>query len=331
MRRREFIAWIGGAAASSFAIWPLAAHARQQALLVVGYLSGVAEDASPQLLAAFRQGLGETGFVEGRNVDILFRWAGYRYDRLPALAADLVSRRAAVIVATSGAAAALAAKAATTTIPIVFELGSDPIELGLVASLNRPGGNITGTTFLGQTLTAKRLEMLHEAVPAAARVGFLINSSSSTAEADVREAETAARILGVRLVILNATDADGIETAFATVAQQRIGALLTDTDVLFNGQRERIAALAARHDLPAIYHIRETVAAGGLMSYGANVNDAYRLAGLYTGRILSREKPADLPVQQSTNVELVINLKTANALGLTFPLTLLGRADEVIE
>jgi putative tryptophan/tyrosine transport system substrate-binding protein len=325
MRRREFIAGIGGVAT-----WPLVVRAQQPQVPVVGFLNGGTESGRSPFLGAFRQGLGEQGYIEGRNVGILFRWADYQYDRLPALAADLVGRRVAVIVATTGAAAALAAKAATTTIPIVFEIASDPVALGLVASLNRPGGNITGGTFLAAQLIAKRLEVLHQAVPAAATIAYLINPNTPD-DGRISDAEAAARVLGVRLLILKATNPGEIETAFANLVQKRIGAVLADSDPLFSGQRDQIAALAARHTVPAISHVREFVEGGGLMSYGANVGDTLRLAGIYTGRILKGEKPGDLPVQQSAKVELIINLKTAKALGITFPLTLLGRADEVIE
>jgi putative tryptophan/tyrosine transport system substrate-binding protein len=325
MKRRQFIVGLGSTVA-----WPLAARAQQAAMPVIGYLSGGTESGRSGFVAAFRQGLGEQGYIEGRNVGILFRWADYQYDRLPALAADLVARRVAVIVTTTGAGAALAAKAATTTIPIVFEIASDPVALGLVASLNRPGGNITGATFLAAPLNAKPLEVLHEAVRAAARIAYLVNPNTPD---DGRRAhvEASAGILGVRLLILNATGPSEIEAAFETLVQRRIGALLADSDPLFNGQRDQIAALAARHAVPAMSHVRESVASGGLMSYGANLTDALSIAGTYVGRILKGEKPADLPVQQSTKLELVINLKAAKAIGLTISETLLATADEVIQ
>jgi len=326
MKRRAFITGLAGAAIATLR----AAHAQQPTVPVIGYLSAATSGSITPALAAFRQGLAQTGYAEGRNVDILFRWAEFRYDRLPSLAADLVGRRVDVIVATAGAGSALAAKAATSSIPIVFQIGSDPVALGLVVSLSRPGGNVTGATFLTEPLVAKRLELLHEAVPAAATVAYLVNPNTPD-DGRVTSVEAAARILGLRLVILTAASPDEIEAAFATVDRQQIDALLVDSDALFNGQREQLAALAARAAVPAIYHVRETVEAGGLMSYGASPADAYRLAGVYAGRILKGEKPADLPVQQSAKVELVINLKAAKALGLTFPLTLLGRADEVIE
>jgi putative ABC transport system substrate-binding protein len=326
MRRRDFITGLAGAAIAA----PRAAYAQQPSVPVIGYLSAATLETGPTNLEAFRQGLAQTGYVEGRNVDILFRQAEYHYDRLPALAADLVGHRVAVIVTTAGAAAALAARGATSTIPIVFQLGSDPVRLGLVASFNRPGGNITGVSFLTGALTAKRLELLHEAAPAATTIGYLFNPNGPD-DGRRGQAEAAAHTLGVRMLILNVTAPSEIEAAFATVIEQRVGALLVDSDPLFAGQRRQLAALAARYGMPAIYHIRETVEAGGLMSYGANASDAYRLAGAYVGRILRGEKPADLPVQQSAEVELAINLGAAKALGLAFPLSLLGRADEVIE
>jgi putative ABC transport system substrate-binding protein len=326
MRRREFIAGLGAAAA-----WPLAARAQQSALPVIGFLSGLTESAANNYASAFRQGLAEEGYGEGRNVDILYRWAETQFDRLPTLVADLVRRRVAVIVATGGASATLAATSATTMIPIVSTFGTDPVEVGLVARINRPGGNVTGASFLTTALTAKRLELLHEVVPAATSIGFLVNPTSALVEAELKEAETAARIIAVRLVILRASTPSEIDNAFVTVVAQRIGALLASADPLVFEQRAQLAALAAHHAVPAIYHAREIVDAGGLMSYGASISDAYRLARTYSGRILKGEKPADLPVQQSTKVELVINPKTAKALGLTFPITLLGRADEVIE
>ena len=325
MRRREFITLLGSAAA-----WPLAARAQQPALPVIGFLNSGTESAAG--LGALRQGLGEQGYVEGRNLEILYNYAEGRYDRLPVVAADLVRRRVAVIVSTGGPAS-LAATSATATIPIVFATGGDPIELGLVASLDRPGGNATGASFLTSELTAKRLELLHEIVPAATLIGFLFNPTNSVGEAERREAEIAARILGVRLVLAHASTASETEAAFAILVEQRIGALLVAGDPLFaNVQRDQLVAFAARHAVPAIYEQREIVPAGGLMSYGAkDISGAYRLAGNYAGRILKGEKPADLPVQRSTRTEMVLNLKTAKALGLTVPLSLLALADEVIE
>jgi putative ABC transport system substrate-binding protein len=282
-------------------------------------------------LGGFLKGLGETGYVEGRNVTIEYRWTDFQSDRLTGLAAELVNRRVAVIVATAGEEPALAAKTATATIPIVFSFGGDPVELGLVESLNRPGGNITGVSFLIRELTPKRLELLHEMVPGVTSIGYLFNPASRTTEAERRDAEVAGRSLGVRLVLLGAKTPSEIDAAFATLAAEQVGALLVDSDPLFFRQREQLAALAASHLVPAVYFARGNVVAGGLMSYGANITDAYRVVGTYVGRILKGEKPADLPVQRSTKVELIINLKTAKALSLDIPATLYARADEVIE
>jgi putative ABC transport system substrate-binding protein len=327
MRRREFIAGLGSAVA-----WPVVARAQQQpGLPVIGWLSAGTETALRVPTAAFHQGLGEVGYVEGRNVEILYRWAETRYDQLRALAADYVRRRVAVIVATAGVVPALAAKSATTTIPIVFAFGGDPVERGLVASLNRPGGSVTGATFLTRELRGKRLEMMHEMVPAVTSIGYLVDPTSPTVETKKRDAEIAARVLGLRLVILNASTPSEIDTAFTVLVEQRIGALLVDSDALFHNQGAQLGSLAARHAMPAIYPFRQVVEAGGLMSYGASFSDAFRLAGTYTGRILKGEKPADLPVHQSTRIETVLNLKTAKALGLTIPETLLATADEVIQ
>jgi putative ABC transport system substrate-binding protein len=273
----------------------------------------------------------EQGYVEGQNVEILYRWAEQRYDQLPALAADLVARRVAVIFATASAASAMAAKAATGAIPVVFQLGTDPVALGLVASFNRPVGNVTGVNFFAIALLPKRLELLHAIAPGAKSIGFLQNPTTFGFEAQMTEVEVAARALGVRLVTLNARTPEDIDAAFEIIASQRLGALLVGSDSMFFAQGGQLANLALRHAIPAIYHAREIVDLGGLASYGASFADAHRLAGIYTGRILKGEKPADLPVQQSTKVELVINLKTAKALGLTVPETLLATADEVIQ
>jgi putative ABC transport system substrate-binding protein len=324
MRRREFIAALGGATA-----WPIAARAQQPAMPVIGYLSSNRPEAVARNMTAFREGLGDAGFVEGRNLSIEYRWAEGRNDRLPALATDLV-RHPVAVIATNGIAA-VAAKEATSRIPIVFETGSDPVQSGLIAALNRPGGNVTGIFFLARSLTAKRLELLHDMVPAAASIGYLFNPTNLPAESDTREVEVAARVLGVRLLPFRAQTRNEIETAFATLIRERADALLAEFDPLFFDQRELLVALAARHRLPATYHDRQLVEAGGLMSYGAAISDGYRFVGTYTGRILKGEKPADLPVQQSTRVELIINMKTAKALGLTVPPTLFALATEVIE
>ena len=328
IRRRELITLAAGAAS-----WPIAVRAQQRAVPVIGILGASTEARSGPLTVvdnAFLQGLREEGYVAERNVEILYHWAETQYDRLPALAADLVRRRVAVIFA-NPVAAALAAKAATTTIPIIFSVGGDPIEFGLVESLNRPGGNVTGTTFLQQELVAKRLELLHEIAPAATAVGYLVNSTNPQVEAEIRQAQAAVRILGVRLVILNASTPGEIEAAFASLVSQRIGAVLVDAEILFRIQRDQLVSLAAYHAVPAMYFTRDDVEAGGLISYGASLSGAWRLAGTYVGRILKGEKPADLPVQQSTRIETVLNLRTAKALGIEVPTATLLRATEVIE
>ena len=326
MKRRQFITLLGGAAFAS----PLTARAQQPVVPVIGFLSRT-NSSSGRIADAFSQGLNEQGYVEGRNVEIIYRSAG-RTEAFPALAADLVRRRVALIVIPDpGTAAALAAKSATGSIPIVFSIGFDPVESGLVASLNRPGGNLTGVYFLNQELTAKHLELLHKIAPNVTTVGFLVNPTNPAVKAQNREAETAARSLGLSLTVLNATTPNEIAAAFATVVERRIGALAIDADSLFFLQRDQLAALAARHAVPAIYPAREYVEAGGLMSYGARLSDTLRLVGSYAGRMLKGAKPADLPVQQSTGIEMALNMRTAETLGLTVPPTLRALADEVIE
>ena len=324
MKRRDFITFLGGAAAT----WPVAARAQQPAMPVIGFLNTRGPGADPHVLTAFRQGLKETGYVEGQNVTIEYRFAENQYDRLPALAADLVRRQVAVI-ATNGPAAE-AAKAATTTIPIVFNTNSNPVEVGFVANLNRPGGNLTGVTSLGVEVESKRLELLHELAPTATVIAALVNPSYLGAETQSRDLQAAARTLGLQIRTLNASAERDIDAAFNTLVQLRADGLVISSDPFLTSRIEQLAALALRHAVPAIFQY-EFAAAGGLMSYGASITDGYRLIGTYVGRILKGEKPADLPVQQTTKVELVINLKTAKALGITVPLTLLGRADEVIE
>jgi putative tryptophan/tyrosine transport system substrate-binding protein len=325
MRRRDFIAGLGGTAAA----WPIAARAQQPAMPVIGFLGNESPELWMSRLGAFRKGLSESGYVEGRNVAIEYRWAEGRIDRLPALAADLVRRQVGVIVAVGPGPRA--AKAATTSIPIVFSTGADPVASGLVASLNRPGGNLTGATSLNAELAPKRLELLHELLPTTTIIALLLNPTNVNAETIPGDLQAAARTLGLQLHVLRASTERDLDTAFATLRQLRAGGLVIPNDFFFNARSEQLAALSVRHAVPTIFQYREFAAAGGLMSYGGNFTDNYRLLGIYTSRILKGEKPADLPVQQATKIELFINLKTAKALGLTFPLTLLGRADEVIQ
>ena len=326
MRRRDFIFLLAGAMSG----WPSALRAQQRAKPVIGLLDSSSPDPEAPFLAAFHDGLSETGYVEGQNVAIEYRWAEGRYDRLPALAADLVGRQVDVIAATD-IPAARAAKNATTIIPIVFAVGIDPVEFGLVAGLARPGGNLTGVGFLTVELMPKRLELLSELVPQAGAFVLLVNPTNEHAERVVREGQDAARTKGVQLSILKAATENEIDTAFATLAQLRAGALLVTPDPFLSSRREQVVALASRYAVPAIYPVREAVAAGGLISYGTSRTSVVRLLGIYAGKILKGAKPADLPVQQPTTFELVVNLKTAKALGLTLPQSILARVDEVIE
>jgi putative tryptophan/tyrosine transport system substrate-binding protein len=327
VRRREFITLFGGVTVG----WPLAASAQQPAMPVVGFLGGESSDLYADLLRALRQGLKETGYVEGQNLAIEYGWAEGHNDRLSAFATDLVRRQVAVIVA-AGTPATLAAKATTTTIPIVFFVAGGPVELGLVASLNRPGGNLTGMTTLTLEVASKWLELLHELMPTTSTFALLINPTSpALAEIQSRDLQTAARKLGLKVHLLEASTDRDIDTAFARLVQLRSGGLVISSDSFLERRSERLAALAKRYAVPAICGFREFATAGGLMSYGASITDAFRWIGVYTGRVLKGEKPADLPVQQATKVELIINLKTAKALALTVPLPMLGRADEVIE
>jgi putative ABC transport system substrate-binding protein len=328
IRRRKFLATLLGGAAA----WPLAARAQQQpAMPVIGFLHPSSPEAAATRLPAFRQGLREAGFVESENVAIEYGWADGQTDRLPTLAADLVRRRAAVIVSPGGAAGALAAKAATTTIPIVFLVGEDPVGLGLVASLSRPGSNMTGVNFFSVEVAAKRLELLRELVPAVTRVTVLVDSNAGNAEATAREVEIAARNMGLQIQILNTSASREIDAAFASFVRERPDGLFVGSGPFFIDRRVQLALLAAHHSVPATYQDRLNAEAGGLMSYGASLTDAYRQVGAYTGRILKGTKPSDLPIVQSTKIELVINVQAARVLGMTVPPTLLARADEVIE
>jgi len=323
MRRRDFITLLGGAAA-----WPLAARAQQRALPVIGFVSGTSPD---DRFVAFRQGLKETGFVEGQNVLIEARWAEGQTDRLRALVADLVNRRVAVIAVSGTTPGALAAKAATRTIPIAFNVGIDPVKSGLVASLNRPEGNLTGVSTFFNLVTSKRFELLHEIVPKAAPIGFLVNPTNANAEPETKEMQEAAQALGHRLVVVSAKSDGDVDGAFATLIKQQARGLVVQADPFFGSRRQLLALLAVRHALPAAWGLREDAAAGGLMSYGSGLADANHQLGIYVGKILKGAKPADLPVMQATKFELVINLNTAKALGLAVPPNILAIADEVIE
>jgi putative ABC transport system substrate-binding protein len=327
LRRREFISLLGGAAAA----WQFAARAQQPAMPVIGFLRGSSPDGSANLLSALRRGLNEGGYIEGQNLLIEYRWSENRFDRLPELAADLVRRQCALIVA-AGNAAALAAKAATPTIPIVFATGDDPIHIGLVTSLNRPGGNLTGIFFNnGADVESKQVGLLREVLSNAVVMGVLVNPKGPQAGFQARNAQVAAQALGMSALILNASSEADFDMIFATLAQQRAAALLIAGDAFFTDRLDRLAALTARRGIPSIHGLREFAASGGLMSYGASITDAYRQAGIYTGKVLKGARPADLPIQQPTKYELVLNLKTAKALGLTFPPGVLAIADEVIE
>ena len=327
MKRREFITLLGGAAAT----WSLAAHAQQRTMPVIGFLHAGSPVGRERYMAAFRHGLKEAGYVENQNVAIEYGWGEDQFDRSSALAADLVRRQVSLIVASS-TPAALAAKAATTTIPIVFLMGADPVELGLVATLNRPGGTLTGVTFLSVEVAPKRLELLHQIVPSATVLGALVNPTNSAfAETVSRDLQATARTLGVQLHVLHASAEQDFDRSFATLVQVRVGGVVIAPDALFTGRSQKLAALALHHRVPAIYQFREFADTGGLMSYGSSATEAYRLVGVYTGKILKGQRPADLPVQRSAEVELFINLKTAKTLGVTIPRELLARADEVIE
>ena len=326
MRRRDFISLIGGAAAA----WTIAAHAQQSTTPVVGFLNSLRESDRRNLQAAFRRGLGEAGYVDGRNVTIEYRFAENQHDRLPALAADLIGRKVAVIAATGGGASILAATAATRTIPIVFTTGGDPVREGYVRSLNRPGGNVTGVSWFSNLIAGKALGLLHELVPNAAVIAMLVNPKLPESARMQSEGNEAARTLGRQLLVLNASSASGIDAAFATMRERRVGALLVGADPFLSSRWQQLVALAARDAIPAMYVNREAIEGGGLISYGNDTADAYRRAGVHVGRILNGASPADLPVDQATKFELVVNVKTAKAIGLTIPETFLARADEVI-
>jgi putative ABC transport system substrate-binding protein len=326
MRRRDFITLLGGATTA----WPFSVRAQQSAMPVIGFLNISSPEMFTHLVAAFRKGLGETGYIEGQNATIEFRWAQNQRDRLPELAADLVRRQVAVIVATGGEPTPQAAKAATQTISIVFTANGDPVRDGLVASLNRPGGNATGITIFGGAAVTKRLQLLHELMPKTI-IAYLMNSKNPIGEIELSVVKAVANSLGEQIPIFSASNEHEINMAFADMVQQRVGALLVASDALFFSQRNQLVSLAARHAIPAIYYLREFALAGGLMTYGSNVSDAFRLVGIYVGRILKGEKPADLPVQQSTKFEFVINIKTAKALGLAVPNSMQLQADELIE
>jgi putative tryptophan/tyrosine transport system substrate-binding protein len=326
MQRRQFIALLGGTVAA----WPLAVRAQQPAIPTIGFLRSTLPDASTDLLVALRKGLKEAGYVEGQNITIEYRWAENRHERLSALAADLVRQRCVAIIA-GGVDAASAAKAATATIPIIFATGDDPVRSGLVGSLNRPGGNVTGVFGVSATVEGKQLGLLREVVPKAAVIGMLVNPASRSFERQERETQAAARALGQQLHVFKASSEHDIDSAFAALTQYQIGALLIAANSLFTGQRDQLVALAARHAMPTLHYTREFVEAGGLMSYGTSIRDQYRQVGVYVGRVLKGEKPADLPIIQSSKFDLVINLKTAKTLGLTVPFGLLNAADEVIE
>jgi len=326
MKRREFITLLGGAVA-----WPLAARAQQAALPVVGFLSSRSADDSARVVAAFREGLAETGYIDGRDAKIEFRWAQGEFDRLPALAAELVHRPVAVLAAVGGFQTPRAAQGATNAIPIVFGIGEDPVKEGLVPNLNRPGSNVTGATFFTALLGAKRLGLLHDLVPKAEVVGLLVNQNTSQGQGQIRDVQRAARDLGLGLIVLNGGSDGDLEAASASLAQQRVAALMVGADPFFDTRRVRLIALVAQHQLPAIYQFRDYALAGGLMSYGASITDLYRQVGVYVGRILKGERPADLPVMLPTKFEFVLNLKTARALGIEIPANLLTLADEVIE